>query len=429
MRLRFDRRMGDEIGYLSLGEGFDLWIVPRSGHRQKAAALRVDYGSVDLDVCSADGQQVWSTPLGTAHFLEHRLFEKACGDITDRFNALSGDVNASTSHTATVFTLACVEHFSANLELLFELVFDFILPVGSVEREREIIVRELRYSNEDPEWIGYLRGLHCLYGDVPLSQDMAGTVESLRYIDREAITLCHQAFYRPERMGLFLCGDIDIDDAIASVATCLDRHRVPEVGFMGCDRNVIKPKGGQRSAKISLPIQRPYMLQFYGDAVLGKSGRDLLERELALELALDIAFGPASDFYAAHYEGGLVAGDTFGAEVCAEPSYCFCTIGGYAQNGERLGDAITATLEQLPGLVEADFTRAKHKAYGQLLRGCEQSEQVADLLCAAALGQAEPSEYFDVYEEIKIAAVLAAWSDCLQPEQMASVFIQPRDDA
>ena len=39
MRLRFDSRMGDDIGYLSLGEGFDLWIVPRSGHQQKAAAL------------------------------------------------------------------------------------------------------------------------------------------------------------------------------------------------------------------------------------------------------------------------------------------------------------------------------------------------------------------------------------------------------
>ena len=163
MRLRFDRRMGDEIGHCSFGAGFDVWVVPRSDHRQKAAALRVDYGSVDLDIRSADGRRVWSTPLGTAHFLEHRLFEKACGDITDRFNALGGDVNASTSYTNTVFTLACAEHFKANLELLFELVFDFNLPAGSVEREREIIARELCSGQDDPEWMGYLRGMQCLY--------------------------------------------------------------------------------------------------------------------------------------------------------------------------------------------------------------------------------------------------------------------------
>ena len=42
MRLHFDSRMGDEIGNCSLGGGFDLWIVPRSDVRQKAAAIRVD---------------------------------------------------------------------------------------------------------------------------------------------------------------------------------------------------------------------------------------------------------------------------------------------------------------------------------------------------------------------------------------------------
>jgi len=428
MRLRFDRRMGDEIGHCSFGAGFDLWIVPRSDHRQKAAALRVDYGSVDLNIRSTDGQRVWSTPLGTAHFLEHRLFDKACGDITDRFNALGGDVNASTSYTNTVFTLACAEHFNANLELLFELVFDFNLPAGSVEREREIIARELCSGHDDPEWMGYLRGMQCLYGDVPLSHDMAGTLESLGQIDGEAIALCHQAFYRPERMGLFLCGDIEVDAAIASVASCLDRYRVPDAGYVGCDRSVVRSEG-QRSVEIALPIQRPYALWFYGDVAVGMSGRALLERELALELALDIAFGPASDFYAAHYEGGLVAGDAFGAEVYAEPSYCFCAIGGYTQHGERLGEAIAATLELLPDVVEADFSRAKRKAYGQLLRACEQAEQVTDLLCAAAIGQAELGEYFDVYEQIEAAAVLAAWSDCLRPEQMASVIIQPKSGA
>jgi hypothetical protein len=180
---------------------------------------------------------------------------------------------------------------------------------------------------------------------------------------------------------------------------------------------------------MALPIQRPYALRFYGDAAVGMSGRALLARELALELALDIAFGPASDFYAAHYEGGLVAGDAFGAEVYAEPSYCFCAVGGYTRHGERFGEAIAATLELLPDLVEADFPRAKRKAYGQLLRACEQAEQVADLLCAAAIGQAELGEYFDVYEEIEAAAVLAAWSDCLQPAQMASVLIQPKSGA
>ena len=96
--------------------------------RQKAAVLYIDYGSVDLHLRARDSGQVQTTPAGTAHFLEHRLFAKSYGDITEPINRLGGDVNASTSFTSTIFSLTCIEHFAAHLELLFELALDLVCP-------------------------------------------------------------------------------------------------------------------------------------------------------------------------------------------------------------------------------------------------------------------------------------------------------------
>ncbi|MEE3257638.1 MAG: pitrilysin family protein [Candidatus Latescibacterota bacterium] len=419
-----DPRLGEMVYHDRFGAGLDFWAVPRPGWRQKAALLRVDYGSVDLGVSPLAADRVVWTPSGTAHFLEHRLFEKSYGDIADRFSSLGAEVNASTSFTATIFTMTCVENFTANLELLFELVFDLQLAPGDIEREREIIDRELRLGSDDPEWVGFLRGLKALYGDVPLSWDMAGSAESLQQIKADALTLCHDVYYRPQNMGLYICGDFDLISTCASIETNLAKYNRTSPGWEKVERAVQKPLP-QASGAMVLPINRPYVLYFYGDERAGMRGRELLSRELALELALDIAFGPASDFFAEYY--GLIAGDAFGAEVYAEPTFCFCAIGGYTQHGERLGAEVAATLTRLDSLIELDFDRAKRKAYGQLLRSYEQVDQMADLLCSAAISGAEPGDYFDIYDRISLAQVRAALEDCLRPSLMGSVQIVPND--
>ena len=105
MNKTIDPRMGEEVYHDRIGDGFDLWAVPRSLSRQKAVVLCVDFGSVDVQLSALSTGRTMDLPPGTAHFIEHSLFEKNDGDISDRFNALGGDVNASTSFTATIFSL------------------------------------------------------------------------------------------------------------------------------------------------------------------------------------------------------------------------------------------------------------------------------------------------------------------------------------
>ena len=420
-----DALLGETVYCSRLGSGLDVWAVPRPGSRQKAAVLYIDYGSVDLHLCTRDSGQVQTTPAGTAHFLEHRLFAKSYGDITEQINRLGGDVNASTSFTSTVFSLTCIEHFAAHLELLFELALDLhVLPAG-VAQEREIIDHELQISHDDPEWTGFLHGLKALYRDGPLAWDMAGTRESIGRIDAATLTRCHAVFYRPENMGLYLCGDFDVEATCAAVDSTLLKYSRPRSAWDRVERPVVLP-APQPLGALALPVSRPYTLLFFGDDKAGRSGRDLLLRELALELALDIALGPASDFFAAHYEDGLIDGDAFGAEVYAEPTFCFCTVGGYTEKSERLCEEISTALAGLDErVVAADLGRAKRKAYGLLLRAWEQAEDVADMLCSAVASGAAPSVYFDVHEQIGVGDIIEVLDSCLSPAHLSAMQCSP----
>ncbi len=420
-----DALLGEVVHHNRLRCGLDVWAVPRLGSRQKAAVLYIDYGSVDLHLRARDSGKVQTTPAGTAHFLEHRLFAKPYGDITEQINRLGGDVNASTSFTSTVFSLTCIENFADHLALLFELALDLhVLPDG-VAQEREIIDHELQISCDDPEWIGFLHGLKALYRDVPLAWDMAGTRESIGQIDVAALTRCHEVFYQPEYMGLYLCGDFDVEDTCAAVESNLLKHSRPRSAWNRVERPVVLP-APQPLGDLALPVSRPYTLLFFGDDKAGQSGRDLLLRELALELALDIALGPASNFFAAHYEDGLIDGDAFGAEVYAEPTFCFCTVGGYTQQSERLREEISTALASLDEcIVSADLGRAKRKAYGLLLRAWEQTEDVADMLCSAAASGALPSVYFDVHEQVAVGDIIEVLDSCLSPAHLSAMQCSP----
>ncbi len=419
-----DALLGEAVYRNRLG-GLDVWAVARPGSRQKAAVLYINYGSVDLHLRARNSGQVQTTPAGTAHFLEHRLFAKPSGDITEQISRLGGDVNASTSFTSTIFSLTCIENFAAHLDLLLELALDLhVLPDG-VAQEREIIDRELQLSCDDPEWIGFLYGLAGLYQNGPLAWDMAGTRESIGQIDENMLTRCHEVFYRPEYMGLYLCGDLDVEATYETVESALLKYRWSLSAWERVERPMMLPKP-LPLATLALPVSRPYTLLFFGDDQVGQSGRDLLLRELALELALDIALGPASDFFAAHHEDDLIDGDAFGAEVYAEQTFCFCTVGGYTQQGERLGEEIGAALAGLDErVVAADLGRAKRKAYGLLLRAWEQAEDVPDMLCSAAVLGAAPSVYFDVHEQIAVGDILEVLDSCLSLAHSSAMQIVP----
>ena len=104
--------------------GFSAEIVLKPGYNQRFFGIITDFGS-------SDPQEV----AGSAHFLEHKLFAKEDGDISQKFEELGADVNAFTSFNETMFYCSGVKNNPQLINLLFRLVGEPYFTAENVKKE------------------------------------------------------------------------------------------------------------------------------------------------------------------------------------------------------------------------------------------------------------------------------------------------------
>ena len=402
--------------------GGRVWAVPCAGQRCHAALL-VDFGSIDG---GSPGGCAVPAPEGTAHFLEHRLFEKPEGDITDRFTRLGAEVDAQTGLTSTSFSFtAGAESLQDCLPLLFDLAGRGYFPEESVRRERSIIAREIRLFDDSVEWVAFHTALRALYGDQRIAVDIAGTPESLARIDADLLERCHRRYYHAGSLQLIVCGPVD------GAAVC--ERGVELIGEWPA-ASAVSDRGPRiearpESLEVRRPVPRARRLLLFPDPVAAR-GLDLLRRELSLDLALDILFGPSSGFFERTYESGLIDGETFGGEVHLDGLYGFCLIGGDTDRPEALHAAILEEAEAglRDGRIEQGLGRARRRVFGEMVGRWEDVEECAGLVEWAARHGCHPLDLVDLHLDgpaADAASVAACAAECLAVEAPAAATILP----
>ena len=399
-----------------LDAGGGLCIVPRQGRRCHAV-LSISFGALH------ESGQALGEPAGIAHFLEHRLFEKPTGDIGERFTAIGADIDAQTGFTTTSYSLTCgAEVFPQAIELLFELVRAGHFPQESVGRERDIIGHEIQLFEDNLEWVSFQMLLSALYPDQRIAIDIAGTPESLLAIDPALLDRCHRRHYRPSAIQLLACGPIEaaalLDISNQGMATWPERG--PELP-MPTSMHRAKADPGRRNATMSLA--RPRRLLGFADE-RPRQGLPLMRHELALEMTLDILFGPGSEFFSRHYESGLLDGESFGGEVHMDESYGFCLLGGDADDPGALERAILEELANAPSSnwIETDFDRALRRAYGDMVCRWEDVEGTVGFIESAREHDCHPFALTDLYSgpgAISVDDIRRCLDGILQPDRVA----------
>ena len=78
-----------------LSDGLRVFLVPKPDFKEKFAMVSVNFGSSSVRY---NGVKL---PFGSAHFLEHKLFDDENLDILDEFSELEAEVNAFTNYFNT----------------------------------------------------------------------------------------------------------------------------------------------------------------------------------------------------------------------------------------------------------------------------------------------------------------------------------------
>ncbi len=168
---------------------------------------------------------------GTAHFLEHMLFngterfsknelDQALRDLGTDFGP---DLNAYTSADETVYSLDVLLDDPEAIQTAFTVLSEWasaatILP-ADVEDERGIILDEYRLSEESADGrISNLLNEIYYRGTVYEGIQVGGSLESNSAITAEDLRDFYETWYRPDNMAVVVVGDVPVLQLEALVA-------------------------------------------------------------------------------------------------------------------------------------------------------------------------------------------------------------------
>lgn len=350
------------------------------------ATVGVRYGSMDMPA------EVGRFPLGVAHFLEHKLFEKPDGgDADEDFAALGAEVNAYTSYDRTAYLFSCTDRFPEALEALLTMVGSLSVTPSSVSKERDIIAEEIRMNADSPWEVCYTRMLRALYrpaarGGHRVREEICGSESSIRQITPALLRRTFGQFYTPENMVLAVSGRVDPDEVLAIAERVMGQGTTPAqppppLRVFRETEGVWRPY-----TEVRMQTAKPLFCIGVKDPAVPADAAALLRRDLSMTVLSEMLFSRSGDFYSDLFESGTVSpGMSYGSSVGRE--FGFYALSGECDDPRAVYAAFRGYVERLrrEGLSPAEFHRARRILYADFVTGFDSTEDVATSLCNYAL--------------------------------------------
>ncbi|UTH14694.1 M16 family metallopeptidase [Macrococcus equipercicus] len=150
-------------------------------------------------------------PAGTAHFMEHMLFKGTqsftAQQLADEMDAIGGEVNAYTTKEYTCYTIKTLQRFEERaIHLLDEMLNCSTFPEEEVRREQQVILEEIKMTEDDPEDLIYEVFQEQAFSNTPFAVPILGTKASVGQIDREVLINFYSRFYRADHIIISYAG-------------------------------------------------------------------------------------------------------------------------------------------------------------------------------------------------------------------------------
>ena len=160
---------------------------------------------------------------GMAHYIEHCLFKGtehySARQIINHIEGIGGEINAYTTKEETTFYAATLNnHFRTTLHLLADMVLRPTFNKKETDKEVTVILDEIESYNDSPSELIYDDFENMIFEGSSLAMPILGTKKTLRRISKSSkYPLGWMAkHYRPERMVLFVLGNVTTKQVISA---------------------------------------------------------------------------------------------------------------------------------------------------------------------------------------------------------------------
>lgn len=288
-----------EVYYETLDNGLKVFLIPFPNKNSYYINYLVDYGAKDLEFIPIKKTGVESSPSGIAHFIEHQVFETGDEPSPFEFFGRSGaSCNAATDYDATRYEVEGTTNLKENLEFLINYVNTPCFTEETIEKEKGIIVEEIRMYDDYPEWILINAMNKLTFNKYPMKYDIAGTKTSVNNTKLDDLYKCFNTFYVPNNMALIVGGNFNVEEimeVIKNNEVLKTRNRNELIKRKEYEEKEAVVKKEEVIVKEQLLIPRiGYIIKSKANNL---SGVEKFKEEAGLFIILQKAFGNISEFY------------------------------------------------------------------------------------------------------------------------------------
>ena len=222
----------DRFRQFSMENGLKVILEENKTSPVVALQILVKVGSADEN----------DEEAGICHFIEHMFFKgtgkRKVREGAREIESLGGTINAYTSYDQTVYHITIASRYAEiGLDILSDAIQHSTFDPLEFEREREVILEEIRRGEDDPSRRLFRQTMTTLYQQHPYRRPVIGYQNTIRSIQRNQMVTFFKKWYVPNRMVFIAVGDFNTDEMEGKVRNAFKEfktspgippHRIPE---------------------------------------------------------------------------------------------------------------------------------------------------------------------------------------------------------
>lgn len=422
--LRISPLLNEKYYKITHKSGLNIYVCPKDVSTA-FAAVAVQYGGAVCDYRLSSDEEYIHIPDGTAHFLEHKMFEQEGGvDAFDYFAQTGADANAFTSSLTTCYLFSCTESFEDSLAILLDMVTHPHFTDESVEREKEIISQEIKMCEDQPGDALYYGLMNALYHKNNQRIRVAGTVDSISGITAKTLRDIHSVFYNLHNMALFVCGNVTPEEVLSVADEVLP-------GMTDVPFEVLRDKEPtdpvSRRYVCEMQVSKPLFSIGVKDTDISDDPGERMKKQCIMDILNDVLFSRASAFRSDLYESGLISPSlSYGFTHCLEISHN--VISGESRDPEAVYEKYTAYIaqKQKDGIDPAAFERCKRVLYANCVSSFDDASEICRNMMDTILDGEDPFEEPQIIASITVEDANRVLRELFDEGKTAMAVVFPR---
>jgi predicted Zn-dependent peptidase len=179
--------------------------------------------AVNLNIWINVGSALESDDInGMAHFLEHMIFKGTprlqSGEFERLIEERGAVTNAATSQDYTHYYITTApKDFAQLAPLQLEVVLNPSIPDDAFERERLVVLEEIRRSDDNPGRRTFRRAIETTFEQLPYRRQVLGPASVIEQLAPQQMRDFHAKWYQPRSMTAVAVGNLPVEDLIEIV--------------------------------------------------------------------------------------------------------------------------------------------------------------------------------------------------------------------